>query len=72
MFEKYFKLIKESQDKKVLIQEFLSNRIGLNDFNFDIVGRGLKVECSSQDRFILKLKESELKEFLKENNLFLK
>lgn len=69
MLEKYLKLIQQKKSQKDIIENFLRDIIGLSDFSFDVVGDKLKIEASSQDRFLLKIKESELLEFLKENNL---
>lgn len=72
MFEKYIKIIEDKKSQKDIIQNFLEKEIGLSDFNFDVVGEAVKIECSSQDRFILKMKEGEVKKFLAENKLRLK
>ena len=72
MIEKYLKLIQQKKSQKDIIENFLRDIIGLSDFSFDVVGDKLKIEAGSQDRFLLKIKESELQEFLKENNLRLR
>lgn len=72
MLEKYQKIIEEARSKKSPVQDFLEKEIGLSDFNFDIAGDELKIECSSQDRFILKMKKFELENFLKDNKLKIK
>ena len=69
MLEKYLKLIKEKSSQKDIIINFLEKEMGLSDFSFDIVGEKIKIECSSQDRFLLKIKEVELIKFLLDNNL---
>ena len=72
MLEKYLKLIQQKKSQKDIIENFLRDIVGLSDFSFDVVGDKLKIEASSQDRFLLKIKEAELTDFLKENNLHLK
>ena len=72
MLEKYFKIIQQKRSQKDIIENFLRDAVGLSDFSFDVVGDKLKIEASSQDRFLLKIKETELQTFLKENNLRIK
>ena len=72
MFEKYFKMIKEKTSQKDVVETFLRENIGLDDFSFDIVGNLVKIEASSQDRFKLKIREEEWREFLRVNNLRVK
>lgn len=69
MLEKYLKIIEKSRSQKDIVQNFLEKDIGLSDFSFDIVGDRIKIESSSQDRFLLKIKDQDLREFLKENKL---
>lgn len=69
MFEKYLKLIKEKTSQKDLIDNFVKNELGLIDYSFDVIGSKVKLNCSAQDRFKLKIKSEEWNRFLKENNL---
>ncbi len=69
IIEKYLRLIKEKTSQRDLVQDYLEKKIGLSDFNFDIVGDKVKLECSSQDRFMLKMHEEEWHEFLRSNKL---
>ncbi len=68
MLEKYLKIIQESRDKKKFIKDFLDS-LPLYDYTFDVEGKELKINADSQSRFFLKLKEKEIQDFCKENNL---
>jgi hypothetical protein len=68
MLEKYLKIIQESKDKKKFIKDFL-DALPLHDYTFDVEGRELKINTNSQSRFFLKLKEKQIQDFCKENNL---
>ncbi len=73
MLEKYLKIIKDSQDKKKNIQDFLSDlNMDEDEVDFDVEKDILKIKVSSANRFILKLNESKIIDFCKKNKLVYK
>jgi hypothetical protein len=73
MLEKYLKLIKDSQDKKKIIQDFFSSlNISDTDFNFDVEENILKIKTNSTNRFLLKLNEDKIRDFCAKNSLVYK
>ncbi len=73
MIEKYLKLIKDSKDKKKIIQDFfLSLNLNDSDFNFDVEKNVLKIKTNSANRFLLKLNENKIQDFCSKNSLIYK
>ena len=73
MIEKYLKLIKDSQDKKKTIQDFLlSLNMSNEDFSFDVEKNILKIKTNSANRFLLKLNENKIQDFCNKNDLIYK
>ena len=73
MLEKYLKLIKESQDKKKIIQDFFfSLNMSDADFSFDVEKNILKIKTNSANRFLLKLNENKIQDFCNKNDLIYK
>lgn len=73
MIEKYLKLIKDSQDKKKIIQDFfLSLDMSSEDFSFDVEKNVLKIKTNSANRFLLKLNENKIQDFCSKNDFIYK